>query len=610
VGLLLESMIGDVDIHVGDGRSQLRAAYDDGLSYKVSRACSPPLAIAPGICRKMKKYLKKLDQKYNIQDTLGVYVSSSPSQGAPPLPQGPQPQLQHIPPPPPGPAPAQSQAQASRIGPPTKPELLRYRLHHGCNLGSIFVLERWLAPPMFLDSAVGGSELSAVTAYIAAHGLDATRQKWEEHWNTAVTPSDWEELRRYGVTSVRLPIGFFTLGPQFCASTPFESVAGVYVNAWEKVRTYIQAAASHGIAVLLDLHALPGGQNDKEHSGTDSGKAEFWGNSGFQQLATSVLAEIARRVAADPVMREWVLGIQLMNEAAWGAEGKGLFSFYDATVTAIAAVDPTLPVYISDAWNTDPVVQYALGKNQTGGNPVVVDTHKYFCFTEQQKKLPPRAIINSVSQELVGTLSTHRDTPTGIVVGEWSVAMTAEAWGFIAPASRPELTKQFGHLQCQRWERDLKPLGGGGFFWTLKGPPDWGFLEQCRAGNIPAPLGFALTPEQKAAVSARARESYSGMHELAVGEHVEYWSANAEGDATEYWRYGKGYQLGYWDSVTFFEDSGTGGSIGFVGLWVRKRRIEHTAECGEGRGVWEFEHGVRRGIADIEGIIQAVSIGE
>jgi aryl-phospho-beta-D-glucosidase BglC (GH1 family) len=45
-------------------------------------------------------------------------------------------------------------------------------------------------------------------------------------------------------------------------------VAPVYTNQWAWVRKYVQAAADHGIGVLLDLHALPGGANDQEHSGT------------------------------------------------------------------------------------------------------------------------------------------------------------------------------------------------------------------------------------------------------------------------------------------------------------------------------------------------------
>ena len=47
---------------------------------------------------------------------------------------------------------------------PSPRDVLRYRYHHGTNLGSIFVLERWLHGSMFVQEATGHSELAAVTA--------------------------------------------------------------------------------------------------------------------------------------------------------------------------------------------------------------------------------------------------------------------------------------------------------------------------------------------------------------------------------------------------------------------------------------------------------------
>lgn len=62
--------------------------------------------------------------------------------------------------------PASSSSQSTSAAPPTSLDVLRYRNHHGVNLGSIFVLEKWLFPSMFESGAKGDSELDAVTAYI------------------------------------------------------------------------------------------------------------------------------------------------------------------------------------------------------------------------------------------------------------------------------------------------------------------------------------------------------------------------------------------------------------------------------------------------------------
>src|SRR5690606_3346947 len=117
---------------------------------------------------------------------------------------------------------------------------------------------------------------AAYNSQVDLHGIDSTRQLFETFWSTTMTPEDWVFLAdKASVTTVRLPIGYFNLGPNFCRSTPFEKYGTVYTNAWLHIKQYIASAASHGIATLIDFHALPGGANGDSHSGTSSHKAEL-----------------------------------------------------------------------------------------------------------------------------------------------------------------------------------------------------------------------------------------------------------------------------------------------------------------------------------------------
>jgi hypothetical protein len=47
---------------------------------------------------------------------------------------------------------------------PSLKEILRYRYHHGPNIGSIFVLKKWLPGSMYNASAAVSSELDAVVS--------------------------------------------------------------------------------------------------------------------------------------------------------------------------------------------------------------------------------------------------------------------------------------------------------------------------------------------------------------------------------------------------------------------------------------------------------------
>ena len=54
--------------------------------------------------------------------------------------------------------------ESAPVPPASIQDILRYRYHHGTNLGSIYVLEKWLHGSMFDNEAAGDSELDAVTA--------------------------------------------------------------------------------------------------------------------------------------------------------------------------------------------------------------------------------------------------------------------------------------------------------------------------------------------------------------------------------------------------------------------------------------------------------------
>lgn len=111
--------------------------------------------------------------------------------------------------------------------------------------------------------------------------LQSARFALEMHWDTWITEEDFAYLQAIGkspfatrfvrplptrrtdshfspwpsgINTVRLPIGFWSLGPTYIAGTPFESVSDVYTNSWPRVVRAINLAAKYGLGVLVDLH--------------------------------------------------------------------------------------------------------------------------------------------------------------------------------------------------------------------------------------------------------------------------------------------------------------------------------------------------------------------
>jgi hypothetical protein len=143
------------------------------------------------------------------------------------------------------------QNQPSTIASPTTDDIFRYRFHHGTNLGSVFVLEKWLSGSMFPGSAKGESELDAVTANVKEKGADETKNIWENHWRTAVSEDDWQWLKNEArCTSIRLPVGWWIMGGQQLRDrlhgTEWKGLEGVYGGAWVSHTSISLIPGSHG----------------------------------------------------------------------------------------------------------------------------------------------------------------------------------------------------------------------------------------------------------------------------------------------------------------------------------------------------------------------------
>ncbi|KAF2738797.1 glucan 1,3-beta-glucosidase-like protein [Polyplosphaeria fusca] len=502
-----------------------------------------------------------------------------------------------------------SQDGPNLITDPSPIDILRYRYHHGVNLGSVFVLERWLQPSRFPDGSSGSSELAAVQAHVQKYGIAEARAKFEEAWSKAVSDADIAWLvNEAKVTAIRLPIGFFDLDPSFCQDTPFAPFAAVYTNAWSHISYLVCRLRANGIGTLLDLHALPGGANEQEHSGTNCGKATLFTDQKNRQLGVRAVRFLAEKIQNG---LDGVVGIQVVNEAAW--ESERMYEWYDDCVEAVSAIDPTIPVVISDAWNLRKAVDYSLAKNVAYPKgptaPVVIDTHYYWCFSDDHKRKSPQEVIvdvNSKLTQLDGKEGSVMDRgAVQAIVGEYSCVLSEEAWAKCGNASRDDLTRQFGEAQSRRYQ----DRSGGAFFWTWKMDwmpgGGWGFVSQTSKSSILPPYTSTVDPSTFPSLIAKANNRRDQRMWHAVDQHVQYWDHLAPNMGGEHWRYENGWKVGFYDALHFLEGSVSnnilpGNRIANLELWVMKR----IRESGfQGKFVWEFEQGLRRGIKDFEGIV-------
>jgi glucan 1,3-beta-glucosidase len=204
--------------------------------------------------------------------------------------------------------------------------IMRYRQQQSVNLGSWyvgtyptpagytdtknfrFVHENWMTPSLF--ECASGNKVSELDIASGWGSVDAARWTLERHWDTFITRSDFQYLASIGINTVRLPVGYWNLGPSYCQDTPFHDFSDVYQNSWSKVIHVINMAAEFGIGVLVDLHGAVGSQNGQPHSGISDGATNLFKNPSNVKKTLDVLIYLVQQM----VSMTNVVGIQVLNE--------------------------------------------------------------------------------------------------------------------------------------------------------------------------------------------------------------------------------------------------------------------------------------------------------
>ncbi|KAI4844298.1 cellulase [Aureobasidium sp. EXF-8845] len=110
----------------------------------------------------------------------------------------------------------------------------------------------------------------------------------------------------------------------------------VYKDAGFKLLdNIVDICGRHNLYVILDLHAVPGGQNQDWHCDSGIGKALFWDFKVFQDQMIDLWVHIAKHYVGNPV----IAGYNPLNEPA-DPKHTRLVAWYDRMEKAIREVDP------------------------------------------------------------------------------------------------------------------------------------------------------------------------------------------------------------------------------------------------------------------------------
>src|SRR5262245_11877690 len=116
----------------------------------------------------------------------------------------------------------------------------------------------------------------AVSAVLGTNRADAFFERLLDRFFGA---ADAEFLASLGVNCVRLPIN-----QRHFEWTPFEWLS----NGFERLARAVDVLGAAGIHSVIDLHAVPGSQNQHWHSDNATHIAAFWRHPHFMDRATAL----------------------------------------------------------------------------------------------------------------------------------------------------------------------------------------------------------------------------------------------------------------------------------------------------------------------------------
>ncbi|KAJ7751969.1 glycoside hydrolase superfamily [Mycena metata] len=271
-----------------------------------------------------------------------------------------------------------------------------------------------MTPSLFLKAAD-----PKLSEFDIASGWDSpkcARQMLEAHWKTFITAQDFFYLASKGINTVRLPIGYWSLGPEFCQSTPFSPFGDVYQNSWSFIVQAINMAADSGISVLVDLHGAVGSQNGQPHSGISDKDVGLFDSETNMDKTIDVLTFLTEQLCNVTN----VIGIQVLNEPQ---DDPGLVDFYKRAISEMRQVPgaESFPIYIHDAFNLEQFSDFVSQRPDF----VVQDHHSYFVFTSQDEEKSASQHTNDIETSILRSLSSASEKERrNLIIGEWSCALT------------------------------------------------------------------------------------------------------------------------------------------------------------------------------------------
>ena len=197
----------------------------------------------------------------------------------------------------------------------------------GYNVGGFLNMENFL-------TGYPGTESQQRGALLRALGEERYELFFDRFLAAFFSDGDAAYLASLGMNHIRLPMNYLHFEDD---DRPFE----LKDAGFRLIDRVVEICARNGLYVILDLHALPGCQNQHWHSNNPTNYAFFWQHRHFQDRVVNIWEKLAERYKGNAT----VAGYNLMNEPG-DPDGTRIKPIYDRIVAAVRAIDPDHIIFL------------------------------------------------------------------------------------------------------------------------------------------------------------------------------------------------------------------------------------------------------------------------
>jgi len=196
-----------------------------------------------------------------------------------------------------------------------------------------FGLGGWMNMENFITGYPANEEAQreAVRTVLGDERYEFFFDRFLEHF---FTEDDARFIQSLGLNLLRLPVNYRHLEDDM---RPLE----IKEEGFRHLDRVVELCARQEIYTIIDLHALPGYQNQHWHSDNPTHKAFLWKHKHFQDRTVNIWEAIAERYKDNP----WVAGYNPINEPADPTEQK-IMPFYRRLYDAIRGADPDHMIFL------------------------------------------------------------------------------------------------------------------------------------------------------------------------------------------------------------------------------------------------------------------------